>query len=172
VVATESSAERVRVVWLTSDTDEAVLYRRAPGGAWEGLARLRPDGSHRVAYEDFDVTPGATYGYRLGILVQGTEGFFGETHVTVPAAAAELELSGIALDGDRLMLTLTTPEAGGGTLEVFDAGGRRTLEHRFDGLAAGPQRVEVPRASLRAGVYFARLVLGGRVASRRFVVVR
>ena len=43
------------------------------------------DGSRRVTFEDLEVTPGTSYEYRLGLEDRGTEGFAGETSVTVPA---------------------------------------------------------------------------------------
>ena len=80
---------------MTRDVQEAAVYRREGNREWEQVARLVPDGSHRLTFDDYDVVPGAQYAYRLRISLATGEVFVGETSVSVPRPAA-LAMSGPA----------------------------------------------------------------------------
>jgi hypothetical protein len=151
-----------------------MLYRRERDGAWGAIARVTPDGLRRLRYEDRDVVPGATYGYRLGLSVPAGEIFAGETEVFVPLGS-RLALGAVSWDrGARsLSFGLTLPHPGSATVEVFDVGGRRWSTHRLDGLEGGTNEVHVRLpAALASGVFFARASQNDELALRRFVVVR
>ena len=40
-----------------------------------------------MVFDDVQVTAGGRYGYRLGIVLDGRESFYGETWVTVPGVS-------------------------------------------------------------------------------------
>jgi hypothetical protein len=172
----EATADRVHLIWQTEDVERATIHRREGEGEWRYLATVLPDGQRRIHFEDTDITPGATYDYRLGIPVPAGEMYVGETRVTVPMTeVVDLGLSRVAWHaGSRsLVLSLTLPHAGSASLELFDVNGRRVEATRLDGLEAGHNDLSVrPAHPLTPGVFFARLMLDGEGVSRRFVVVQ
>ncbi len=176
VVTAEATPDRVRLVWQTEDVDRPTVHRREAGGEWQHLATLYPDGEYRVAYEDTDITPGATYDYRLGVPIPAGELYLGETRVTVPAMApATLALARVAWDGSAgaLAVSLSLPQGGSASLELFDVNGRRLIGERLEGLGAGSHELSLrPAQPLMPGVFFARVTQNGEAASRRFVVVQ
>jgi hypothetical protein len=173
LVSAEAEPALVRLAWQI-EMESATLQRRARGAAWTDLARLFPDGSHRVRYEDRDVSPGVTYGYRLRVPVPAGEVYAGETEVTVPAAT-ELALGAPSWDrtASRLGFALTLPRAGTASIEIFDVSGRRWTTRRLEGLAAGSHEVgvDIP-LGLASGVYFARLTHASAAVTRSFVLTR
>ncbi len=174
VVTTEASFDRVRVVWMTGDVDEAAVYRREANHTWIQVARLVPDGSHRLTFDDYDVVPGASYSYRLGITLASGEVFVGETLVAVPGHSA-LAMSAVRWDaGTRgVLVSLALPRAGEASFEIYDLGGRRFVRETLDGLSAGTHDVRIAGASaLKPGMYFARLSQGPDKVTGRFVVVQ
>ncbi len=176
VVTAEATSDRVRLVWQTEDVEYATVHRREGEGAWRQVATLVPDGLRRVTYEDIDITPGATYDYRLGIQETTGEVYMGETSVTVPASSpAPLALARVAWDGSAgaLVVSLSLPQAGSAAFELFDVNGRRVGEERLEGLEAGEHQLSLrPAQPLMPGVFFARVTQNGEAASRRFVVVQ
>ena len=70
-----------------------------------------------MSYEDTDVTPGATYDYRLGIPVAtGGEIYVGDTRVLVPSSGPKvLALSRVMWDGSAgaLAMQLSLPSGTG-----------------------------------------------------------
>ena len=172
VVSADARSDRVRVVWMTSEVQEAAVYRREGDREWAQAARLVPDGSHRLTFDDYDVVPGAQYAYRLGIMLATGEVFVGETSASVPGHTA-LAMSGVRWDaGSRgVLLSLALPRAGLATFEIYDLSGRRFLREHLEGLSAGTQDVRIG-ASLKPGVYFARLNHNSNRVTARFVVVQ
>jgi IPT/TIG domain len=170
LVTAEASADQVRIIWEIPSDGSVGIDRRTAGGAWQRLARLIPDGRHRVEFVDRDVRPGATYSYRVGLTVDGAEVYAGETSLTVPNVVWAFALSGVRWRASGLEATISLPVDGPATFEVFDLSGRRRASQRYDGLDAGEHRVEL-RTTLRPGVYFGRLSQGSDSAARRFVVI-
>ena len=176
VVTAEATSDRVHLVWQTEDIEHATVHRREGEGEWRQIASLYPDGHQRISYEDTDVTPGASYDYRLGIPAPTGEYYVGDTRVAVPlATTAVLSLARVAWDGSAgaLTVSLSLPRAGSASFEVFDVNGRRLGEERLEGLAAGEHELSVrPARPLDPGVFFARVTQDGKGASRRFIVVK
>ena len=138
------------------------------------VARLTPDGSHRLTFDDYDVVPGAQYSYRLGVMLPTGEVFVAETSVFVPAKAA-LAMSGLRWDAGSggVLVSLALPRAGAATFEVYDLVGRRFVRETLERLSAGTHDVRIAGAgSLKPGVYFARLSQGTERVAGRFVVVQ
>jgi len=120
-----------------------------------------------------------------------------QEHVGVPAAGDSARLAGtpragagdpasaVGLDaipalslrpiagstGGEMAFALAAPVAGG-TLELFDLQGRRLAIRGLGDLPAGTRRVTLPAALLASGVYWARVVQAGQVASTRVVWLR
>ncbi len=174
VVTAEARFDRILLVWQTEDIERATVHRREAEGEWRQIASLYPDGQGRVTYEDTDVTPGATYDYRLGVPVPTGEVYMGETHIAVPSAAPDpLALARVAWDASAgaLAVSLSLPKAGLASFELFDVNGRRLGEERLEGLEAGRHELSLrPAQPLMPGVFFARVTQNGEAASRRFVV--
>ena len=173
----EASArpDRVRLAWQAHGAlSVARLYRRAPGSGWVRYAALAPDPAGRLSFEDTAVTPGACYGYRVGLGWDPNERIAGEAEVTVPFfgfALSGLRPNPARDDAARVVFVL----AGGGTarLQVYDLAGRVVLARALDGLGAGPHEVPLdtgPR--LAPGIYLVRLTEGRLSATARAVVIR
>src|SRR5262249_51630404 len=65
--AVEVDPGRVHIVWYAADARdfEAVVLRSVSGGDWAPVGRVRPDGSGFLAFEDREITPGASLAYCL-----------------------------------------------------------------------------------------------------------
>jgi hypothetical protein len=158
---------RVKLAW--NGDSRATLSRRAEAGAWSDLAELEPDGAGQLLYEDAQVRPSVTYGYRLGL-----EGgvFTAETRVTIPgptfglySAAANPTSGGLAV-----RIALTSPEPA--RLDVLGVGGRRLLSREVGALGIGEHRVELGSTSLPPGLYWIQLTQGARRALIKTTVLR
>ena len=93
-----------------------------------------------------------------------------------PLAVPPLSPGGIALAlapnpaSGRAQASLTLPEAGPAALEVVDLAGRVLV--RLEVLpSGGPQSLALDTAPLPAGLYWARVQQGARIAALRFAVV-
>jgi hypothetical protein len=65
----------------------------------------------------------------------------------------------------------TLHDAAPARLDVLDSGGRRVLVRTLDGLAGGPQTLELARpGALAPGIYFVRLTQGATTATAHAVV--
>ena len=75
--------------------------------------------------------------------------------------------------GDQVNVAFSLPNSAPAELALFDAGGRLVTQMRVDVLGAGPHLVDLARiAPIGPGVYFIRLMHGGRGATTRVAVVR
>jgi len=128
LVSAVADPERVRLTWYAAGGVGSVVtvYRSVAQGVWDAVGEVAPDGSGRIVYEDRAVSPGARYGYRLGVVDQGREVFAGETWVEVPLAA-ELALGGVRPNPatKELAVTFSLPDAAPARLEAYDLAGRR-----------------------------------------------
>jgi hypothetical protein len=148
------------------------VYRTSADG-WSALGRVSADGTGRVVYEDTDVAPGTRYGYRLGIVSGGSEGFFGETWVVVPRVA-EFALAGLRPNPAREDFTLafSLQDASPARLEVLDIAGRRVFAHELGQLGSGNHVLNMAEGrTLASGVYMLRLTQGGHSLTARAVVL-
>ena len=170
VVTAEARADEVRLRWHVSG-ETRVGVERSEGGAneWRALTQCDVDGAGYVEYVDRDVTPGASYEYRLAF-AGGTRG--GETSVTVPA----LEL---ALEGARpnpgvgaLFVAFTLPDASAARLELYDLAGRRLALRDVGARGAGRHVVRLDDGALTPGLYWASLTHGSQILKTRMAVVR
>jgi len=183
VVATElslssvdASPDGVTLRWYgSSSAASGTVYRREPGSAWRALGATAADGLGHWSWMDRDVTPGAGYDYRLGVVRNGTERFFGETHVDVPLRNT-FALAGVLpnpSDGP-LSVTFSLPGSAPATLELFDVTGRRIAERAVGGLGAGSHqlRLDSDRVRPAPGLYLVRLRQSGKERFARVVIAR
>jgi hypothetical protein len=175
LVDAEVDGDHVRLTWYVAGAASfsATVERRREVGDWEPVASVFADGTGRLLYEDRAVTAGARYAYRL-VYQDGARWVASvETWVTVPAL--RFALLGIAPNpsaGDpEVSFALASAEPG--TLDVFDAAGRRVASREVGALGSGTHAIRFGReARLPVGVYTVRLRQGGLGATRRAVVVR
>ena len=163
---------QVQLQWELGVSTSASLYRTTDGQAWARIARLTPDGSNRVRYEDGSVTPGQRYGYRLGLVVDGREVTAGEAWVDVPLQA-EFALKGARPNPSNGPLTLSFSLANSSParIELVDLSGRRVFEQQVGDLGAGFHVVRLD-ANLPAGIYAVRLTQGSRTLTTKATIVR
>lgn len=151
----------------------ATVYRDEGDGRWQSLCTIVADGTGLMRYDDASVTPGARYGYRLGILNGDQEVYVGEVLVTVPVLA--LALRGVRPNPalNDLTVAFSLPDASPARIEVLDLAGRRVLVREVGTLGAGHHTLNLTNSQrLPAGIYLIRLASGGRSLVARATVVR
>ena len=175
LLAADASPDRVRLAWRVDGAlAAATLYRRAAEGGWLRRATLAPDATGRLAFDDTDVTPGARYGYRIGLEWSPAAIVGGEVWVVVPRfgfALAGIRPNPARDDATRVAFVLAG--AGAARLQVLDIAGRIVRARALDGLGPGPHEIALdagPR--LAPGVYLVRLTEGPRSAAARAVIAR
>jgi hypothetical protein len=175
LVNVEAEPGLVRLIWYAPEAASlrAALERRTAAEAWQRLAEISPDGTGRLVYEDLSVAPGARYGYRLAYRDADALVYTTETWINVPAATFALRgLTPNPSLGDAAV-AFSLPSGEPATLEIFDLGGRRVMQHEVGSLGAGTHRLGLGTAGrLAPGVYSLRLVQGAHQASARGVVLR
>jgi len=170
LATSDVTVDRVRLVWSGAVPGaRATAYRRAAGAEWGALATLTADGEGFVTLEDRDVQPGATLDYRLGVLNDRGEEFFGATTVQIPVRA--LSLVAKAADG-RASFAVELPSNEPATLALFDVAGRRIWSRALGDLGPGVHEVGTGDAHLAPALYFARLSQGAASRFARFAIVR
>ncbi len=174
LISADAYADHVSLQWYTHELSSVVILRATPGEAWVEIARAAPDGTGKISFTDYSVTPGARYGYRLASAASVDGASYGETWVEVPQA------SGFALKGLRpnpsvrgLTVQFSLADAVPARLEVLDIGGRSILARDLSGLGAGNHTIDLAEGRVMPpGVYLVRLVQGSRSLTARGVVIR
>jgi hypothetical protein len=174
LVSAVALRDRVTLTWYASEAEgfPAAVYRRTEGTDWAVLDRLDVPANGRIVYVDSDVTPGASYQYRVGIVENGAEKLFGDASVTVPRF--DLEIASVAPNPAYrdLWVSFTLPVATPATLRLIDVAGRE-VRRREVGTTVGPQRVNLAEGHvLPMGVYAVQLTQGARTVTTRVSVVR
>jgi hypothetical protein len=183
-LSAEATAERVRLEWYVPGDGIALasLYRRTVDTDWTLQGHPQADQNHRMIHEDYAITPGVQYGYRL--VVRDVTGYesSSETWVRVPGGetvppVVRLEPSRPNPFGERGELSYGLPVAGRVRLAIYDLQGRRVavvVDREepagwrtvvWDGRNSLGQRVA-------SGTYFERLEEGNLVDVRKIVVAR
>jgi len=162
-----------RLHWWSPDgaNFEAGVERAVGDGGFAEIARVRADGTGHVRYDDRDVTPRATYRYRLAVTENGATSWLGEVTLRVPEGS-RLALAGFvpnpAVGKPRLAYTLPTAQRA--RIEVLDIAGRRVLERDLD--SSPGEHVVAFDAKLGPGVYTLRLTQGTHSVTARATIVR
>ncbi len=176
LISAEAGLTGVHLAWHVSGMGafSVRVERTAGSGVWSVLGASSADGDGRLTWDDSDVTPGARYGYRLRFTEGGGEVLAGEAWVEVPRVPP------FALQGARpnpargsVAIAFSLPDASPVRLDVLDLAGRRILTREVGHLGAGCHVVDFgEHTQVRPGVYYARLMGGGRSAKARIVVIR
>jgi hypothetical protein len=175
VVSTEAEADRVAIRWFVAGADAppATIYRDHAHQGWSALQAATVDGGGYVVCDDRDVSPGESYGYRLGVREGGSERMVGETWVQTPAAVLALHGVWPTPSARDLVVSFSLPDRRGGRIELYDVHGRRWMTLALD--AYGPGRHEArldPRGIAPPGIYWVRLTSGARTLTTRAVLLR
>lgn len=175
LVRQEADADRVRLVWYVAGADLplATVYRSRAGEGWRALRELEADGSGLIVFEDRDVAPGESYGYRIGLREAGAERIAGETWLVTPAAV--FALHGVwPTPSDRdLVVSFSLPDRRGGRIELFDVRGRRWMELPLDRMGPGRHDAHLDaRGVAPPGIYWVRLTSGARSLTARAILLR
>jgi hypothetical protein len=151
----------------------AELYRCISGTTTcDSLGTLRSAADGSLTYTDRAALSEQSYDYRLGVMQDGREYFYGQTTVRITPATTVLSLAGArpnpvtAASAFVIEFSLTGHSAA--TLDLLDLSGRRVLSRE---LSAGSHSVTLDRGALRPGVYFVRLTQAGTTRNKRIVVL-
>jgi hypothetical protein len=168
LVDAEATTARVRLRWYAGGAmpGAATLERRSDDAGWATIARLLPDGTGMLTFDDFDVTAGQRYDYRLLV---GTR-TYGNVTVTIPAAVATLRLAAANPVMGDVQVSFELPVGGPATLELLDVSGRRVLARRLDGMGAGAHVLTLSGRRTAPGMYFLRLVQGAQAVTRKIAI--
>jgi hypothetical protein len=172
----DAQPDHVTLEWTGADAmlASAQLERREPANEWRQIADLTADGEGRLHYEDREVTPGASYEYRLSYSSDGQSRTTAVATITVPAATP-FALKGATPNPSprqKLAVAYSLATRVPAKLELFDAQGRCVATRDVGALGIGAHTVTLDEArSLRAGLYWARLTQGAQQATARIVIV-
>ncbi len=176
LVSADAEPNHVHLRWFSEapSIPGLVLYRQRGGEGWHQVGTLTVNGTGEMIFDDFDVSPGVRYGYRLGVPEAGTERYLGEVWVDVPA---DLRLS---LEAPRpnptsgaLVVSFTLPMSAPAALDVLDITGRRISHTELGSLGPGRHLLTLERGNaLPAGVYSILLTQAGHSLVTKATVVR
>lgn len=180
-VVTQVAPGAAHLAWnLSNSTGTYVgVYRRQTGEPWSSLGAADADASGHVAFDDFTVTPGESYGYLVVVASERGAEVSGETQVDVPTPTgvgrgtqAAFGVEGIQPNPavGRFTVSFALADESPARVEVFDVRGRRITSRDVGTPGAGPGSVEIDGRSWTSGVYFVRLFQSGHTAQRRVVV--
>ena len=166
-----------RLAWYVSEQGAGPfdLARRPADDAaatWTMLARLSVDGSRRVFYEDRAIAPGERWTYGLFDPADPSHPLDTVT-LDVPAATGFALRISAGTRGVAAQAHFTLPARGEARLVLYDAAGRKRHEESFGVLDAGAHRRPIAPSAVRGapGLYFAKLVFGGRSVVARAVLL-
>ncbi len=173
LLALVRAVDHLTLSWqLPAPGMSAIVYRGGGDGRWSSIAQPSADANGVLRFEDFDVSPGLVYQYRLGVLELGAEvlGPPSEGTTLVP----ELDLRAVwplpVRDG-VLQVALALPNQNPTTLELLDVTGRIVRREHVEGLGAGRHQYAFGTRGLRPGVYLLRMTHGLEHFTRRVVVL-
>jgi hypothetical protein len=170
LVGAQASLDSVTVSWSAPAGFGATLFRRDGAAPYQDLGPVTADAANTIVYVDRSVTPGRSYGYRLG--VQGfCQAFVGAVTVSVPAL--ELALYGFQPNPTAQDVNVSFSLASGdpAALALYDVSGREVYRLQVGALGPGPHVVNLTQGvSVKAGLYFVRLSQGGRTRVRRVAI--
>lgn len=180
-IATSDSTILVNWQLTPSTSVTPTVYRRnLPGGTWSARETLPPSAG-AASYTDTSVALGATYEYRLGVVVDGAERFYGRASVAMPAGPAppSLAITGVfpnpvdrgAAAPVRVAYRLRGTDRA--RLELMDISGRLVRTYELGTPGAGAHEFVLPAGGgIRPGVYLLRLIQGSDETSRRISILR
>lgn len=150
----------------------ATVHRRMGEGEWRarGVVTARSDG--RIEWLDEAPPPGVRVRYRLGVLGDGGESFFGEVEILSPSHP-RLALRDVRPNPTSAALRIGFTLAPGtpARLALLDVAGRCVLERSLGDGPAG-ELVLAHDALPAPGLYFLRLEQSDSAVTRRIVIAR
>ena len=168
----EATPERVTLEWrLSGSAPEVAIERTRDDDEWTERARVVPGSLGRVLFEDIDVRPGESLGYRIAFLSDGVLVRSGTVWVDVPAVALAVRALNSS-SATRLEVEVTLASASPARLELVDVAGRRVRALDLAGLPAGTHRIGVSLAGVGPGMAWLRLRQDGVTRGARVAIVR
>lgn len=155
---------RVFLAWAASSDVVDAIVERTEDGATFVIRGTPVPGSEGLEFDD-EVVTGTRYGYRLS-WAGGTQ-TTATTWIEVPGPPLSLRALG-SPGTPQLEFTLPTPARV--RIEMLDLRGRRVSSRDLGMQAMGAHRVATP-GGMRAGVYWARLLVGDEVRQLKLVVL-
>jgi hypothetical protein len=176
LVDAHAEPDRVTLSWYGADVAGRLvtIERRTAEIGWSAVDSRFANGSGSVAFEDRNVAAGVRYGYRIGVRTDGADRYSAETWIEVPVEAG-LSLAGFRPNpaAGEVFVEFSLPSTGPASLRVFDIAGRAIFTREVGGLGAGRHQIRLDGgAALRAGAYVMQISQGGRMVTRRGVIVR
>lgn len=172
-VSADAGPGGVTVKWQTADAQIHLVnvYRAAGTTAWQPMGQITPDGEGMMVFHDADVSDGARYGYRLGVMESGQEAFMGETWVQMPRTQFRIVAIGNP-SHQRADFSLGLDHDGLVGVRVFSADGRHVADLVGAWMPAGTHHVswdgrDVTGRMAPAGVYVVQVKAGDRTAVTR-----
>jgi lysyl endopeptidase len=179
----EPNARAVALAWQSDGEigpTQFVVERAEPGALFETLTVVegRADDSGQAAYSYRldDVDPN-TYRFRVRATRSDGQVAVQEVEAVVPVPDDQplftRPIYPNPLQGGAATVTFAAPAPGPVVVQVFDVLGRRVRTLFDQSVAADDtQRVQLSPERLASGVYFVRIRAGGRIETRRLVIVR
>ncbi len=176
LVGTDVAGDRVTVTWHAGGSPASLIQveRREGQGEWASMGDVAPDGRGLIVFEDAQVIPGHTYGYRVRLTGASGVQWAGETSVVVPLRSV-LGLGGFHPNpaGRTAQLAFSLASHQPATLTLFDVAGRRRFSREVGALGPGPHLIPLDSGEpLSSGIYLLHLTQGGHTVTRRAVAVR
>ena len=176
LASAQAYRDHVDLSWTSAaNTSLTATVYRGQSGVWTALATIQPSAEGTLSFTDTNVVPGETYDYRVGVQENGSERFYGQTAVTIPARVA-FALEGAspnpATGAPAIAFSLAGSEPA--MLALLDISGRVIEARDVGALGAGRHVLALGTSQvLRPGVYLARLTRNdGTSLTRRVSVVR
>jgi hypothetical protein len=172
------TADDVKLTWYMDGGEGAAttVLRCLGGNEWARIGEVVADGTGYLRFTDPVNTTVPRVGYRLGIVEEGIERFYGEVWVDLPTRDV-----GFALDpvhpnpscGRSLTVRFTLAGAAPATIELLDVAGRRIAFRDVASLGAGHHALDLRQgAHLSPGLYIVRLTQGADVRTARVAVIQ
>lgn len=174
LVSATVANRRIELEWQVAGVagQTVALERDGDRDGWRALAMLPVDGAQRLRYQDGDVRPGTSYGYRLAWMQGGRRVTGGEAWVRVPAAATLAVRAAGGNPARHLALVVDVPEPGVVEVRLFDVIGRRVRDQRVSAAQPGPVAVRLEGPDPPPGLYHVRVAQGRETAATRLVLIR
>ncbi|HVP14362.1 MAG TPA: T9SS type A sorting domain-containing protein [Terriglobales bacterium] len=178
LVSAQATPDSVTLTWFSGlplGTFTVSVQRGTNGVDFVDLGPPTPVNGSSLVYVDHDVSPGASYYYRLEYTPQGAPTVLHTPPTLVVVPARALVLLGArpnpANEKKGWVVAFELGDPSPGKIELFDVSGRRIEERIVSGL--GPQTVDLSAgSSLKPGLYVIRLSQSGRDVTKRVTIVR
>jgi hypothetical protein len=174
-IEARASAHSVQLTWQSIADESFAGFDIYRAGVRINPRRLDPLAR---SFVDEDIEPSTDYGYRVAAVYHDGTGISSRT-VTVTTDPGELALSQNHPNpfNPSTTISFTLPSRMRVTLEVFDVAGRRVASLVSEVRGGGHHEVtwngrNDDGNAMHSGVYFARLEAGGRVLTKKMILLK